>query len=92
MIPLDVFRKIPHNNLSKLEAWLYFISSDEPKDISRVIEECPEFKTLYEELFRLRYNVKELVGMYDYYREILREMDEETVKYMVEEQRKEIEE
>lgn len=40
----------------------------------------------------LRYDIKELVGMYDYYRELLRELDEEAVEYMVEEQRKEIEE
>lgn len=92
IIPLDVFRKIPHNELSKLDAWLYFIGSDSPKDISRVIEAYPEFKELYNELLMLRYNIKELVGMYDFYRELLREADEEAVEYMVEEQRKEIEE
>ena len=92
IIPLDVFRKISHNNLSKLEAWLYFIGSDSPKDISRVIEAYPEFKELYNELLMLRYDMKELVGMFDYYRQLLREADEEAVEYMVEEQRKEIEE
>ena len=92
IIPLDVFRKMPHNNISKLEAWLYFIGSDSPMDISRVIEAFPEFKELYQEVLMLRYNLKELVGMYDYYRQLLRELDEEAVEYMVEEQRKEIEE
>ncbi len=92
IIPLDVFRKIPHNSLSKLEAWLYFIGSDSPMDISRVIEAFPEFKELYQEVLMLRYNLKELVGMFDYYRQLLRELDEEAVEYMVEEQRKEIEE
>lgn len=92
IIPLDVFRKISHNNLNKLEAWLYFVGSDSPKDISRVIEAYPEFKELYNELLVLRYDMKELVGMFDYYRQLLREADEEAVEYMVEEQRKEIEE
>lgn len=92
IIPLDVFRKISHNSLSKLDAWLYFIGSDSPKDISRVVEAYPEFKELYNELLMLRYDIKELVGMFDYYRELLREADEEAVEYMVEEQRKEIEE
>lgn len=92
IIPLDVFRKISHNNLNKLEAWLYFIGSDSPKDIGRVIEAYPEFKELYNELLVLRYDMKELVGMFDYYRQLLREADEEAVEYMVEEQRKEIEE
>lgn len=92
IIPLDVFRKISHNNLSKLDAWLYFVGSDSPKDISRVVEAYPEFRELYNELLMLRYDIKELVGMFDYYRQLLREADEEAVEYMVEEQRKEIEE
>ena len=88
IIPLDVFREIPHNNISKLEAWLYFIGSDSPKDISRVVEAYPEFKKLYHELLLLRYNTKELVNMFDFYRELLREADEEAVQYMVDEQKK----
>ena len=92
IIPLDVFREISHNNLSKLDAWLCFIGSDSPKDINRVIEAYPEFTELYNELLMLRYDIKELVGMFDYYRKLLREADEEAVEYMVEEQRNEIEE
>ncbi len=92
IIPLDVFKKIKHNEISKLEAWLYFIGSDSPKDIGRIVELYPEFKELYNELLALRYDVKELVNMYDVYRNLLRELDEEAVEYMVEEQRKEIEE
>lgn len=92
IIPLDVFREISHNKLKELEAWLYFIGSDSPKDIHRVITEYPEFKELYNELLMLRYNIGELVSMFDYYRQLLRELDEEAVEYMVEQQRKEIEE
>ena len=40
----------------------------------------------------LRYRTKELVDMFDVIREALRAADEGTVKYMIEEQRKEIEE
>lgn len=92
MIPLDVFREMKHNELSKLEAWLYFMGSDEPKDIYRVIEAFPEFKEYYNELLMLRYNKRELIEMYDIYREALREADEGTVLYMIEEREKEIEE
>ncbi len=92
MIPLDVFREMPHNEFSKLEAWLYFIGSDEPKDIYRLIEAFPEFKEYYNELLMLRYNKRELIGMYDIYREALREADEGTVLYMIEEKEKELEE
>ena len=92
IIPLDVFRKMPHNELSKLEAWLYFIGSDSPMDISRIVEAYPEFRELYQELLMLRYDIRELVDMFDYYRQLLRELDEDAVEYMVEEQRKKIEE
>ena len=92
MIPLDIFKEISHNKLNKLEAWLYFIGSDSPKDICRVVEAFPEFRELYEEILMLRYRTKELVDMFDVIREALRAADEGTVKYMIEEQRKEIEE
>lgn len=90
MIPLDVFKEMSHNKINKLEAWLYFIGSDSPKDICRVIEAFPEFRKLYNELLMLRYKTKELVNMFDVIKEALRAADEGTVKYMVEEQQKEI--
>lgn len=91
MIPLDIFKEMSHNEINKLEAWLYFIGSDSPKDICRVVEAFPEFKELYNELLMLRYKTKELVDMFDVIREALRAADEGTVKYMIEEQQKEIE-
>ena len=92
LIPLDIFRNMPHNNISKLEAWLYFVGSDEPKDITRVVGAYPEFKELYKELIGLRYDMKGLTSMFDYYRQLLREADEGTVQYMIEEQNKELDE
>lgn len=83
---------MPHNNISKLEAWLYFVGSDEPKDIIRVVGAYPEFKELYKELIGLRYDMKGLTSMFDYYRQLLREADEGTVQYMIEEQKKELDE
>ena len=92
LIPLDVFREINHNNLSKIEAWLLFIGSDKPADIMRVIELYPEFVELYKELASLRQNLRELIGMYDYYRQLLAEADKGTVEYMIEEKMRENEE
>ena len=57
-----------------------------------MIEAYPEFKEIYNELLMLRYKTRELIEMYDVYREALRAADEGTVQYMVEEQRKELEE
>ena len=90
LIPLDIFCNMPHNTISKLEAWLYFIGSDEPRDIIRVVESYPEFKEFYKELIGLRYDMKGLTSMFDYYRQLLREADQGTVQYMIEEQKKEL--
>ena len=92
ILPLDIFKGIQHNEISKLDAWLYFLSSDDPKDISRIVELYPQFKEYYAELLMFRYQTKELIEMYDVYREALRVADRNAVKYMVEEQKKEIEE
>ncbi len=92
MIPLDVFREMHHNDINKLEAWLYFIGSDSPKDIYRVIEAFPGFEQLYNELLMLRYKTKELINMFDVMRDALRAADQGTVLYMIEEQQKELEE
>ena len=61
-----------------------------PLDVFKEI--FPEFKEYYNELLMLRYKKKELVRMYDVYREALRAADEGTVQLMIEEQQKEIEE
>ena len=45
LIPLDIFRKTTHNEISKLEAWLYFLSSDKPEDILKVVGKYPEFRS-----------------------------------------------
>ena len=64
MIPLDIFRKNHHNISNKLDAWLMFIASDQPRDIRQLIEAYPEFTELYREVFHFRYHKKELVSMF----------------------------
>lgn len=82
LIPLDIFLKIPHNKLSRLDAWLYFIASDKIEDIQRVIKAYPEFEELYREVFQFRYQMKEAVGMFS---DALRILDANTTQYMIEE-------
>ena len=43
---------------------------------------------MYREIFRFRYEIKELVGMFS---EALKILDANTTQYMIEEQQKEIE-
>lgn len=88
-ISLDIFRQITHNKpiepdvpMTELDAWMYFLSSDEPADILRIITEFPFFQHLYQDIVNFRFNPKELISMYS---EALRIMDENTVKYMIDE-------
>lgn len=85
-IPLDIFRNMPHNEIGELEAWLYFLGSDEPKDINRIIVKYPFFEELYQEIVYFRYHPKELVGMYS---EALAILDRNTVEFMLDDMKKE---
>lgn len=93
-LPIDIFRSIMDNisdkgALSELEAWIYFIGSDRPEDMEKVIRTYPKFAKMYEEINRFRKDPKEAVGMFS---EALRIMDENTVKLMIEQQKEEIKE
>ncbi len=79
-ISLDNFRKLEHNELTELEAWMYFLASDKPEDIRRVIDKYPEFAEYYEEIIRFRYNPKELMMMVP---EAIRMLDEGSFLSMV---------
>ena len=88
-VALDVFREITYNLNEEIEAWLLFLSSDRPEDIMRIIERYPDFREIYEEIAQFQVKPEELVGMYSKALEIL---DRNTVQYMIEEQKQEIEE
>ena len=83
-VALDVFREITYNLNEEIEAWLLFLSSD-----MRIIERYPDFREIYEEIAQFQVKPEELVGMYSKALEIL---DRNTVQYMIEEQKQEIEE
>ncbi|MBQ7776936.1 MAG: PD-(D/E)XK nuclease family transposase [Lachnospiraceae bacterium] len=88
-IPLDIFRQMPHNNLGELEAWLYFLSSDNPFHIQMLIEKYPFFIELYRDIINFRYHPKELITMYS---EALAILDRNTVNLMIDDMKKELEE
>lgn len=81
-ISFDIFRRMEHNELTELEAWMYFLGSDNPADILRLLQKYPFFQDLYQDIVEFRFNPKELISMYS---EALRIMDENTVKYMIDE-------
>lgn len=88
IIPLDIMMKNHHNISNRLDAWLYFIASDDPEDICRVTEAYPEFEDIYRQVFEFRYCMKELMNMFS---DALRILDRNTVQYMIKLQKEEIE-
>ena len=90
MIPLDIFHRKMHNKAieTPLEAWLTFLSEENPERIVELITKYPEFKAMYETLYDMCQNTERVMGMF--FSEELRQLDRNTVKYMIEEQQKEI--
>ena len=89
MIPLDIFKENMHNKIieTPLEAWLTFLTDDNPERVVELITQFPEFKPMYETLYQMCLNVERMMNMFS---EELRIMDRNTVKYMIEEQEQEI--
>lgn len=85
-ICLDVFREKQDNEdvtiHNKFEAWLTFLCRDEPERIIELIEQYPEFKPLYGDIYELCQNMEKVMGMFS--KELL-EMDRNTVKLMIDE-------
>ncbi|MCD8104075.1 MAG: PD-(D/E)XK nuclease family transposase [Lachnospiraceae bacterium] len=90
-VPLDIFREILHNRgiQSELDAWLTFLCEDAPEMIELLIRQYPHFRELYHDVYKLCGNMEDIMG---YFSEALREMDRNTVQYMIEEQQAQIEE
>ena len=88
-IPLDIFKRVRQNKgiKGKLEAWLMFLSSDEPEDIVRLITDYPEFKVIYDEVYNLCLNVEKVMKMFS---KELKELDQNTVQLMIDEMQEEI--
>ena len=89
MISLDIYTARMQNKDvgNKLEAWLKFFSSDKPKDIIELIEAYPEFKPMYEDVYKLCVDTGRVMSMFS---EELYELDRNTMKLMVDEMQEEI--
>ena len=86
-VALDIFPQIAQNIDTELDAWLYFLSSDDPIIIGKIMEAYPEFRELYREIALFQRKPEELIKMYN---ETLALLDKNTVDYMIEEQQKKI--
>ena len=88
-ISLDIFRSKMHNKkvTTLLDAWMTFFSTDDPEEIIKLITDFPQFKPMYETLYQMCRNVENVMGFFS---EELREMDRNTVRYMIDELQKEV--
>ena len=88
-IPLDIFRKnIENSGISnRLNAWLAFLSVDDPDWIIKICTRHPDFKAMYEQVYDLCQNIEKVMTMFS--KELL-EMDRNTVQYMIDEMQEEI--
>ena len=88
-IPLDIFRNIRQNKgiSNRLEAWLTFLGEDDPEEIIKLLEVYPDFKELYQDVYRMCQNTEKVMEMFS---EELRILDRNTVAYMVDEMQEEI--
>ena len=89
LIALDVFTKIPYaeGNKGNLHAWLSLLTTEDLVDAERNIEHYPWLAPIYEEIALLRRSPEEVIGMWS---EALRILDENSLKYYVEELKEEL--
>lgn len=83
-IALDIFRKNIYNKgiQNEMDAWLAFLSEDDPEIVVEILEKYPKFRSMYEEIYDMCLNTEKVMGMFS--RE-LKELDDNTVEYMIDE-------
>lgn len=88
-IPIDIFKKNRHNRgiKNKLDAWLTFLSVDEPEVIEQLIRQYPRFIPIYKNVYEMCRNTERVMGLYS---EELRILDRNTVQFMIDEMQDEL--
>ena len=83
-IPLDIFQKKHQNEniSSELDAWLTFLSTEEPDEIMHLCDAFPFFKDIYRHIYEICQNTEDVMGIFS---EALAELDRNTVDYMIDE-------
>ena len=89
LIALDNFKETMQNKSieTKTEAWLTFLSCDEPDKIIELIKQYPEFEAMYQTLYQVCLNTERVMAMFS---EELYELDRNTIKLMIEEQQEKL--
>ena len=90
-IPLDIFKNCPQTKgiTNRLDAWLTFLSTDDPDSIVALITQYPDFKDLYTDIYELCRNTEDVMGLFS---KELQMLDENTVQYMIDDMQDKIDE
>ncbi len=81
---MKVFRQNLYNKgiKNQLDAWLAFLSVDDPEWIVKLIEQYPEFIPLYKDVYTMCQNTEKIMGIFS---EELKILDKNTVQLMIDE-------
>lgn len=90
LISLDVFRKFPYpKKRNEQTGWLSLLTTENLEDVKTLIQKYPWLEEIYQEIAMLRQKPEEVLGMYS---EALRILDQNTIKYMIDELQKDLKE
>ena len=85
LVCLDVFREFPYaKDKNEQTAWLSFLLTETVEEAEKLVSEYPWLEEIYRELAMLRRKPEEVLGMFS---DALKIMDQNTVKYMIDEQK-----
>lgn len=86
-ISLDTFHDVVQNINTEEDAWLTFLTSNQPEQIVQLVNQYPQFLSCYQELAQFRKKPKEMITMYS---EALAFADRNTARYMIDDQNKQL--
>ncbi len=90
LIALDVFHQIPyHKEKNMVTGWLSFLTTESLEDAEQLLVDYPWLTEIYQEIASYRENPREALMMFS---DALRELDRNTMLYMIDEQMKQMEE
>ena len=90
LIALDVFHQIPyHKEKNMVTGWLSFLTTESLEDAEQLLVDYPWLTEIYQEIASYRENPREALMMFS---DALRELDRNTMQYMIDEQMKQMEE
>jgi hypothetical protein len=90
LISLDVFREFQYpKDKNEQTAWLSLLVTEDQEEAERLVQEYPWLQEIFEEIAMLRQKPEEVLGMFS---EALRILDQNTIKYMIDELEKDLEE